>query len=184
MGRLIFIGGGARSGKSAAAVARALAYPTPRGFIATAQAHDDEMRERIALHRAERAANFFTIEEPRALAEAIERCDNAAVVLIDCLTLWLSNLILDHASDEQIACATQQWLRAVAIHSGTVIVVANEVGQGIVPMDPLTRRFRDEAGRLNQRVAAAAQEVEVRFFGLGVTLKNEAISPSSTGAPA
>jgi len=168
---LRFIGGGARSGKSNAAVQQALAFDTPRVFIATAQALDDEMRTRIALHQQEREEGFDTLEAPHDLAEALRQSQHAKVVIIDCLTLWLSNLLFAGHSDTDIDKATNAWLQEAENHPGTVIVVANEVGLGIVPGDALSRRFRDLAGRLNQRVAARADHVEVRFFGLSMTLK-------------
>lgn len=174
MARLIFIGGGARSGKSAAAVQRAKQLPEPRLFLATAAPSDDEMRARIAMHQAERGLDFDTVAVPLELAAALNENPQASVVLIDCLTLWLSNLLFDERTDDEIRQATEKWLAAARQHPGTVVVVANEVGQGLVPMDALSRRFRDEAGRLNQRVAAEADEVELRYFGLGLTLKSDA----------
>lgn len=174
MARLIFIGGGARSGKSAAAVARAKSFSPPRVFLATAAPSDEEMRTRIALHKKERGLRFETMEVPLELAAAIEGRGDASVIVIDCLTLWLSNLLFEQRTDEEIMHATEAWIEAAQQHPGTVVVVANEVGQGLVPMDALSRRFRDAAGRVNQRVAAAAHEVELRYFGLGLTLKNDA----------
>src|SRR5699024_12403129 len=143
-----------------------------RVFIATAEARDEEMRARIRAHQEERQAGFETLEAPRDLAHAVQQNHHAHVLLIDCLTLWLSNLLLDDLSDQAIDDATTAWLDAVADHPGNVIVVANEVGQGIVPDNALSRRFRDLAGRLNQRVAQCADLVEIRFFGLGVKLKD------------
>lgn len=174
MARIVFIGGGARSGKSAAAVARAKQFDAPRLFFATAAPSDDEMRTRIALHQDERGHDFETVDVPIELGAALRSHPQASVVLIDCLTLWLSNQLFADRSDDEIRDATAAWLAAAKAHPGTVIIVANEVGQGLVPMDALSRRFRDEAGRLNQRVAAAADEVELRYFGLGLTLKNNA----------
>lgn len=174
---LIFIGGGARSGKSRAAIAYAKAVDTPRVFIATAEARDSEMRARIAHHKAERRADFETIEAPRALCAAIVNAIEAKVIVIDCLTLWLSNLVLDGLADDEIETAANVWLDAAQAHPGTVIVVANEVGQGIVPDNALSRRFRDLAGKLNQRVAARADHVEVSFFGLSVVLKSPTHEP-------
>lgn len=171
MSELIFIGGGARSGKSRAAVERALTHPEPRVFIATAEARDDEMRARIEAHKQERDDAFDTHEAPHDLCAAIRAHPDARVLIIDCLTLWLSNLMFQDASDAEIEEATARWIRTAQEHKHTVIVVANEVGQGIVPGDALSRRFRDLAGRLNQQVAAAADRVEVRFFGLSLTLK-------------
>lgn len=173
MNHLIFIGGGARSGKSSWAVRRALEHPPPRRFLATAHAFDDEMRARIALHKDERRDDFITVDAPYSLSDAITACPPGSVILIDCLTLWLSNMMLDETQSRDIAAETATWLDAAKGHAGTVIVVANEVGQGIVPMNALSRAFRDEAGRLNQRVAQAADEVYVSFFGLVLALKTQ-----------
>lgn len=171
MAELIFIAGGARSGKSRAAVERALSYNGPRIFIATAEARDEEMRARIEAHRNERMDSFLTVEAPYDLTTPLRSWGHAHILVIDCLTLWLSNRMLHGDTDAVIDEATTQWLAAIHAHPHTVIVVANEVGQGIVPADELSRRFRDLAGRLNQRVAAKADRVEVRFFGLSLTLK-------------
>lgn len=168
-GRVILVLGGARSGKSRHALARAEALPGPHVFVATAQAHDAEMRERIDRHRAERDARWTTVEAPLDLVEALDAWrGRGAMLLVDCLTLWTSNLML---ADRDVGAATQALCEALAGHDGTVILVANEVGLGIVPENALVRRFRDEAGRMNQAVAAIADEVLFVAAGLPLRLK-------------
>jgi adenosylcobinamide kinase/adenosylcobinamide-phosphate guanylyltransferase len=163
--------GGARSGKSRLAEARILAAPrreTPL-YIATAQAFDDEMAARIAAHRAQRAgAGWRTIEAPLALAETLEQAPPDAPVLIDCLTLWLSNHLL---AGSDLPAEGARLSRAIAARHGPLIAVANEVGLGIVPDNALARRFRDEAGRLNQQLAAQAGRVILVTAGLPLALK-------------
>jgi adenosylcobinamide kinase/adenosylcobinamide-phosphate guanylyltransferase len=159
--------GGARSGKSRIAQTRAEALPGELVYIATGEALDAEMAERIARHRAERGARWRTVEAPLDLPEAIRR-EGVGVLLVDCLTLWLSNLIL---GEHDIAAATDRLLAALDTARSTVLLVSNEVGMGIVPENALARRFRDEAGRLNQRVAAAADEVLLVAAGLPLRMK-------------
>ncbi len=159
--------GGARSGKSRHAQALAEACSGPRAFIATAQAFDAEMVERIARHRADRDADWRTIEAPLALPEAIAMADTA-VILVDCLTLWASNLLLGDADADE---ATAALLAALVATSARVMLVSNEVGWGIVPDNALARRFRDVAGRINQRVAAAVDRVDLVVAGLAMRLK-------------
>ncbi|KGB56328.1 bifunctional adenosylcobinamide kinase/adenosylcobinamide-phosphate guanylyltransferase [Sphingopyxis sp. SE2] len=169
-GASLFVIGGARSGKSRYAQARAEAAGGEPVFIATAEAFDNEMRERIARHRADRDARWSTVEAPRDLPAAIDALSgNGAVVLVDCLTLWVSNLLLANAD---ITRAGKQLCDAIARHDGTLILVANEVGLGIVPDNALARRFRDAAGQLNQSVAMTAQEVVLLTAGLPLTLKS------------
>ncbi|MDR6788297.1 adenosylcobinamide kinase/adenosylcobinamide-phosphate guanylyltransferase [Sphingomonas sp. BE138] len=159
--------GGARSGKSRHAQALAEGCAGAHVFVATAQAFDDEMRERIARHRADRDTRWRTVEAPVALAEAVaDVCDG--VVLVDCLTLWASNLLLGEADDE---AATAALVAALAATPARVVLVANEVGWGIVPDNALARRFRDVAGRINQRVAAAVDRVDLVVAGLAMRLK-------------
>ena len=164
---IVLIGGGSRSGKSAKALEIARARGSRLALIATAQALDEEMRERIAAHRYARGPDFSTIEEPVDLAAAIERhaADFDAIV-VDCLTVWLSNLMIagvEPRADGLIAAS-------LAVPA-QVIFVTNEVGCGIVPDNELGRRFRDEAGRLNQRVAEAASEVYWMIFGCALRVK-------------
>ncbi len=161
--------GGARSGKSRYAQQRAEATRLRRIFIATAQAFDAEMRDRIDRHRDDRGADWETIECPLALSEAVARhAAPDAVLLVDCLTLWTSNLIL---SDSDCFAATSRLVDALEHADGPVILVTNEVGLGIVPDNALARRFRDEAGIVNQRVAAAVPEVQLLAAGLSLRLK-------------
>ncbi|AVA14630.1 bifunctional adenosylcobinamide kinase/adenosylcobinamide-phosphate guanylyltransferase [Sphingopyxis sp. MG] len=168
-GRSLFVLGGARSGKSRYAQARAEAIAGRHIFIATAEAHDAEMRDRIARHRADRDERWRTVEAPHDLAAALDAADDAdAVVLVDCLTIWISNLMLAEADCE---AATRELCEAIGRFGGQLILVANEVGLGIVPDNALARRFRDEAGRTNQAVAAAVQEVQMIFAGLPQRLK-------------
>lgn len=167
MSRSILFLGGARSGKSRLAQAEAERGADPLTFIATAQAFDDEMTERIARHQADRGPRWRTVEAPLALAPAI-RAAAPGTVLVDCLTLWLSNLML---GDHDIDAARAALVALVRHPPGRLILVSNEVGLGIVPETPLGRAFRDEAGRLNQAVAAAAAEVRFVAAGLSIALK-------------
>ena len=168
-GPSLFVLGGARSGKSRYAQARAEAAGANPVFVATAEAFDDEMRERIARHRADRDMRWTTVEAPRELPAAIDAVNGeGAVVLVDCLTLWVSNLLL---ADANIARAGQQLCDAIGRFEGTLILVANEVGLGIVPDTALARAFRDAAGQLNQSVAATAAEVVLVTASLPLTLK-------------
>lgn len=164
--------GGARSGKSRRAQAlaeAATATATRRVFIATAQGFDAEMRDRIDRHRADRDARWSTVEAPVALAAAITAADGPdAVLLVDCLTLWTSNLLLaEHPLDPALDALCD----ALAAARGRVLLVSNEVGWGIVPDNALARRFRDLAGIVNQRVAATADRVELVVAGLPMALK-------------
>lgn len=161
--------GGARSGKSSYAQSRAEALAGELRFVATAQAFDAEMADRIARHRADRGPRWSTIEAPVELAAAIRaESGEDRVLLVDCLTLWTSNLLL---AGHDIAAATGELVKSVSDAPGPLILVANEVGLGIVPDNALARRFRDEAGRVNQRIAAAASEVVFIAAGLPLRLK-------------
>ncbi len=174
MARVTFITGGARSGKSSHALAMAAeGAATPRYFIATAEALDDEMRARIARHRAHRPAEFVTIEAPIALARAIAEIPDggAGVAVIDCLTLWLSNLLGQGLDDEAIARAADDLAAAIAAARPRIIVVSGEVGSGIVPENPLARRFRDLLGWTNQKIAGVADEAFLMAAGYPLRLK-------------
>ena len=174
--RLILVGGGARSGKSAFALdyARRLAaqqVDAPRPlFVATAQAFDDEMRIRIDRHRDERGAIFDTTEEPLRLAAVIAAAESGRVVLVDCLTLWLSNLLLAEAPDGEILRQVTAVAEAAAGRAGPTLLVTNEVGLGLVPETALGRRFRDLAGAAHQRLAAIADEVYAALMGMVLRL--------------
>lgn len=160
--------GGARSGKSAYAQRQAQASGLAVAYFATAQAGDDEMRARIARHRADRPAAWRTVEEPLALADALAREASAdACLLVDCLTLWLTNVMLAEREAE-----IDRLLEVAPALPGRLIFVSNEVGWGIVPENALARRFRDAQGRLNQRLAALADEVTLVAAGLPLKLKS------------
>jgi adenosylcobinamide kinase/adenosylcobinamide-phosphate guanylyltransferase len=166
MARLTLVLGGARSGKSARALALC---PPPRLFVATAEPLDAEMAERIARHRADRAQDWTVVEAPLELAGAIRaEAREARTILVDCLTLWLSNLL--HAGREPES-ETEALLAALGAAPGRAVLVSNEVGMGLAPMNALGRAFRDAQGRLNQRVAAAADRVEFVAAGLPLVLK-------------
>lgn len=164
----LLVTGGARSGKSRYAESRTLALGEQLVYIATAQAFDDEMRERIALHQARRGNEWHTVNEPLALANILLETDGKGPCLVDCLTLWLSNLIFAEADISQ---ATNEVMAAIAKRRHPVIIVTNEVGAGIVPENALARRFRDEAGRMNQTFAEAVDEVYVCISGMPLKLK-------------
>ena len=137
-------------------------------LIATGQAFDDEMAERIARHQADRGESWTTVEAPLALAEAITALPHDAVAVVDCLTLWLSNLML---AERNVEAAATELVEAVAACPARLWLVSNEVGLGIVPETPLGRRFRDEAGRLHQRLARVADEVYFVAAGLPLRMK-------------
>ena len=167
---LTFVLGGARSGKSRYAESLISALPPPWFYLATATAGDDEMAARIKAHRARRAASWHTVEAPRDVAGALGACGEAPA-LVDCLTLWLSNLMLVEAEIEAEVDRLEQALQAAA---APVVLVSNEVGFGIVPDHPLGRRFRDWQGVVNQRMAARADRVVLMVAGLPLVLKGAA----------
>jgi adenosylcobinamide kinase / adenosylcobinamide-phosphate guanylyltransferase len=165
---LTVIVGGARSGKSAFAEALVTASGRPRRYVATAEAWDDEMRQRIAEHRRQRGNDWITVEAPLDLPAALATARSDEVVLIDCATLWLTNHM---SADHDIPAETERLLRAIAACPAPVLVVSNETGWGIVPENALARRFRDEQGRLNQRLAREAGLVVTVIAGLPMVLK-------------
>jgi adenosylcobinamide kinase/adenosylcobinamide-phosphate guanylyltransferase len=166
---VLFVLGGARSGKSHLAQQRVEALPGRPVFLATAQAWDDEMADRVARHRADRGPAWETVEVPLALPQAIsERSGQGQALLVDCLTLWATNLML---GDHDAEAAADDLCAALRDFDGDIALVANEVGLGIVPDNALARAFRDIAGRLNQRVAAVADEVLFVAAGLPLRLK-------------
>ncbi|TGE02004.1 bifunctional adenosylcobinamide kinase/adenosylcobinamide-phosphate guanylyltransferase [Methylobacterium nonmethylotrophicum] len=164
--------GGARSGKSRYAEGLIELRPGPWRYVATAQAWDDEMRARIAEHRARRPAPWETVDAPRDLAQAIRQGPRGQPVLVDCLTLWLTNAMLDEAAD--LAAEVDALVEACRGAAGPLVLVSNEVGFGIVPENALARRFRDEAGRLHQRLAAIADRVVLVVAGLPMIVKGDA----------
>ena len=165
--------GGARSGKSALAEQRAEQSGLAVTYIATAEAGDGEMVERIAHHRARRPADWHLLEEPVQLARALaENAANDRCLIVDCLTLWLSNLLANELPDEgRFSAERTALLEVLPQLPGRVILVSNEVGLGIVPLGEITRRFCDESGRLHQAVAAVCERVTFVTAGLPMTLK-------------
>lgn len=157
--------GGARSGKSRLAVRRASAYPGAVCFIATATAGDAEMADRIARHRRERPDGWETLEEPLALASALDRARSDALVIVDCLTLWLSNLVAGGASERDVEEHATHAARRASQREAPVIAVSNEVGMGIVPSDARARAFRDLQGRVNSAWVAHASEAHLVIAG-------------------
>jgi adenosylcobinamide kinase/adenosylcobinamide-phosphate guanylyltransferase len=176
--RLVLVGGGARSGKSSFALARARELGARRLFIATAEPSDDEMRDRIARHRSDRGDDFRTVEEPLALPERLAALEvgDSDVVLVDCLTLWLSNLLVRGAADGEAVAAVDRLLEAAARCPAPIVMVTNEVGMGLVPETPLGRRFRDLAGLAHQRLAARADEIYVAILGLMLRVRPGPVS--------
>jgi adenosylcobinamide kinase/adenosylcobinamide-phosphate guanylyltransferase len=170
--RIYFITGGARSGKSAFAETIAGTMNGKRAYLATAQALDAEMVARIEHHRARRGDAWDTYEEPLAVAELVRKLNGRyEVLLLDCLTLWLSNIIARSEHDGDIGAQIDDLTAAVREFSGTAIVVSNEVGLGIVPDNPLARRFRDIAGLANQRIAQASDQAYFLAAGIPVKIK-------------
>jgi adenosylcobinamide kinase / adenosylcobinamide-phosphate guanylyltransferase len=174
-GKLILVGGGARSGKSRFALGLAEGLGQRRIFIATAEALDGEMADRIARHRAERGSTFETIEEPLRLAETLDACGRDVagcdVVLVDCLTLWVSNLLGRGLGAGDLAACFERLRVALDRRRSHVLLVTNEVGMGLVPETPLGRAFRDAIGALHQRLAAMADEIYLAALGTVLRLQ-------------
>ena len=168
MGKTILITGGARSGKSGIAETMTLSQGRPAIYIATATVGDAEMADRIAAHQARRGAEWITRAEPLDLAAALKETDGKRPRLVDCLTLWLSNLMF---SDRDWRDEAHRLIDTLHLQSGPVLMVTNEVGSGIVPDNRLARDFRDAAGTLNQQVAAMADEVYLAVCGLPMKVK-------------
>lgn len=169
-GKTIFVLGGARSGKSSFALKNASLISGEKAYIATAQAFDAEMEERIRKHKEQRGEDWTTFEEPLMLAEIVgEISDKYSVIVVDCLTLWLSNLMQRKAEVEVQVNAFASALSTQ--RSATVFVVSNDVGMGIVPENELARRFRDFAGILNQKIAELADEVYLVTAGIPLKIK-------------
>jgi adenosylcobinamide kinase/adenosylcobinamide-phosphate guanylyltransferase len=167
--RLTLVLGGARSGKSAFAEALVLGAGLEPVYVATAQALDGEMADRIERHRRQRGTGWRLVEEPLELAQALAtEAGPGRAVLVDCLTLWLTNVLL---AEREPRLEADRLLQTVKGLAGPAVLVSNEVGLGVVPADALSRRFVDEAGRLHQRLAAAAQEVVFMAAGLPLHLK-------------
>ncbi|HYW79395.1 MAG TPA: bifunctional adenosylcobinamide kinase/adenosylcobinamide-phosphate guanylyltransferase [Thermoguttaceae bacterium] len=180
MAKILLITGGCRSGKSAHAQRLAESIVGRHVYVATCPITDDEMRERVARHQQQRRHHDWeTIEEPTDLADAILRTGNRAVVLVDCLTLWVNNLMYEaeklekEVEEQEVERLCGQVLDACRRHEGTILFVTNEVGMGIVPDNAISRRYRDLVGRCNQTMAAGADEVTLVASGIPLTLKGE-----------
>jgi len=170
---LVFVLGGARSGKSSWALRYAEEHYDSYLFLATAEVLDDEMADRIRLHKISRGPKWKLIEEPIKIVEALEtKCAGVEAILIDCLTVWLGN-VLHKVSEEQILSYQDRLLNTLSCKGQNVIIVANEVGTGIVPEHPLGREFRDLAGVLNQKIAKLADKVVFMIAGLPMCLKGD-----------
>ena len=184
---MILVTGGCRSGKSSYAQMLAERIYTGKKesgkwlFVATCQADDAEMAERVARHQADRSSQWHTLEEPLHVADAINNAsdirgdtapDGYDVILVDCLTLWVSNLMADGRTDTQIFEEADRLIAAINATSTPVILVTNEVGCGIVPSHPMSRRFRDIQGTVNQKIAAAASTVVWMVSGIPVKIND------------
>lgn len=168
--------GGVRSGKSRLAEKLARDAGGPVSYVATAQAGDAEMAARIRAHREQRPADWQTIEPGSALGAAIREADGAGrVVLVDCLTLWLTQILCAEGPEALLEAEKASLLAAVRDARGRLVLVANETGLGIMPMDALSRRFGDEAGRLHQELAEVCERVVLTAAGLPLVLKGEAL---------
>ncbi|HEY6007638.1 MAG TPA: bifunctional adenosylcobinamide kinase/adenosylcobinamide-phosphate guanylyltransferase [Geobacteraceae bacterium] len=173
MSDIILITGGARSGKSRLAEKLAARYGAPLGYLATAAAGDAEMAARIARHQARRGGEWQTLEEPYDLLGVLRGHDGwFRAVLVDCVTLWLTNLFLRHGDSGRVLAEVRELAAAFAGLATPLILVTNEVGMGIVPENALARSFRDLAGEANEILATASDEVYVTFAGLPLKLKS------------
>ena len=188
--RLTLVLGGARSGKSHHAEQLALQCVGPVTYVATAGEDDEEMQLRVALHRARRPANWALVEEPMHLAEALyTHAQHGGCVLVDCMTLWLNNLLFsEHHEYPEPGLVTppEAWtaeidalLTALPLLPGEVILVSNEIGLGVVPMGAVTRFYVDELGRLNQRLAALADNVHLLVAGIPMVVKGPALGTAT-----
>jgi len=173
MRKLILVTGGARSGKSRYAIELAKGIGGRGAFLATCEIKDDEMRERVAIHKKARPKEWQTIEEPLDVEEKLAamkgKCD---VLILDCLTLYISNLLMAGSSHKEIEEKIKGLIETAKSMDYTVIVVTNEVGSGIVPPDPMARRFRDLTGLANQAVALEANEVYLVVSGIPIKIKD------------
>ena len=164
----ILVTGGARSGKSSFAEKRTKQLGSSLMYIATSEIIDSEMEKRVAEHQARRGSEWQTLHAPLKLAEALSETDGNGPCLVDCLTIWLNNLIFHN---EDTIVATKELIKVLEQRSDPVVLVTNEVGSGIVPENALARRFRDEAGRMNQIISQIADEVYVSISGIPLQIK-------------
>jgi adenosylcobinamide kinase/adenosylcobinamide-phosphate guanylyltransferase len=172
--KMIFITGGCRSGKSRYALQYANQHYSTKLFLATCEALDEEMAQRIENHKKVRGPEWQTIEEPVEIIRRIRECGgNGGVILIDCLTLWLYNLLMKWDDDLKIVDETERLIDIIKQSTTSFILVSNEVGMGIVPADPLSRRYRDLLGAMNQRVAEALDTVIFMVSGIPIFLKGK-----------
>lgn len=163
------ITGGIKSGKSSYAIARAMEYAPLRSYIATAMIKDDEIRLKIERHRHDRGNDFETVEEPVELSKAVRYADqHFNIAVIDCINMWVLNMIEEKVGIEK---HVQTFIDSIKTSSTSFIIVTNEVGCGIVPDNPLSRRFVDELGRINQRIAGVCDEVLLMVVGVPVKVK-------------
>jgi adenosylcobinamide kinase/adenosylcobinamide-phosphate guanylyltransferase len=179
--RIVLVGGGARSGKSTFALVRARELGERRLFVATARRYDDELSARIDRHRAERGADFTTVEEPLDVPGVLLRAEGFDVAVVDCLTLWLSNLLLDGMAADAVERRVDELAEALRRAPCHVVLVTNEVGMGLHPETALGRAFRDLSGRAHQRLSAASDEVHLAVLGLLVRLKPSPVVTSTPG---
>jgi adenosylcobinamide kinase / adenosylcobinamide-phosphate guanylyltransferase len=169
--KIIFVTGGARSGKSSFALADASGVPGRKAFIATALPSDEEMRSRIERHKLDRGNAYDTYEEPLKIGELVKDIeDRYEVIILDCLTLWLANIMFENTDLDRGTKALIDSILNLR-HPGRIYIVSNEVGMGIVPGDEMSRKYRDAAGFLNQRIAEVADEVYMTVSGIPVKIK-------------
>lgn len=172
MKKIVFILGGARSGKSSYAVELAKKLNKRTVFIATCTSFDDEMKERIKMHKAQRPKEWKVIEEGKDISSVLTNLKNKyEIILIDCLGMWISNLLSDGLNDKEVEEEVLRLIKSISKFKGVTILVSNEVGMGIVPDNPLARRFRDLLGRANQIIARNADEVIFMQSGIPVVIK-------------
>ena len=169
MAKKILITGGIKSGKSDYALEMAKSCKDRKLFVATARAFDDEMKEKIKKHRLERGDEFETIEEPVALGKILEN-ENPDLLIIDCVTLWLSNLFFELGEDKKEA-ELKEFLKQLGQFRGDIIIITNEVGGGIVPENKLSREYQSELGKLNQEIAGLCDEVYLMVSGVAMRIK-------------
>ena len=180
--KIILVTGGARSGKSAFAERYAAALPGRHAYVATARIFDEEMAQRIAIHRKRRPSSWQTWEIPQDLTETMERlCQSSDVVLVDCLTLYFSNYLFAHDGEDDEAVIDGALVELQAVLAAfrqagvTAVLVTNELGCGIVPMEHVSRLYRDLMGKINQAAAAEADEVYLSVCGITTELKHQAV---------